>query len=92
MIDYGFELLSDKEIDVESIIDNNLFTPEYLYDDVMKSMNTIELASRKFRDIATIAGLVFTDYSGNKRKHGICRFLRNCFSECFEDVEKITCC
>lgn len=88
MNDYGFELLSDKEIDVESIIDNNLFTPEYLYDDVMKSMNAIELASRKFRDIATIAGLVFTGYPGKQQKTRHIQASTKLFFRVFEDVEK----
>ena len=29
--DYGFELLSDKPIDIQQVLDNNLFTTEYLF-------------------------------------------------------------
>ncbi|RZJ65934.1 MAG: ligase-associated DNA damage response DEXH box helicase [Flavobacterium sp.] len=69
--DYGFELLSDKEIDMQSVIDNNLFTPEYLHQDLQTSLNSTEMARRKFRDIAVIAGMVFTGYPGKivKAKH-----------------------
>ncbi|QBA63163.1 ligase-associated DNA damage response DEXH box helicase [Muriicola soli] len=69
--DYGFELLSDQEIDIQSIIDNDLFSPEYLLDDLEKSLNSTEMARRKFRDIAVISGLVFTGYpdKGVKMKH-----------------------
>ncbi|MFC4636341.1 ligase-associated DNA damage response DEXH box helicase [Dokdonia ponticola] len=69
--DYGFELLSDQFFDVQEIIDNNLFTPEYLKSDLQKSLNATEMARRKFRDIAVISGLVFTGYPNKqvKNKH-----------------------
>lgn len=69
--DYGFELLSDQEIDMQSVFDNNLFSLEYLHHDLQKSLNATEMARRKFRDIAVIAGLVFTGMPGKpvKTKH-----------------------
>ncbi|MEX0288795.1 MAG: ligase-associated DNA damage response DEXH box helicase [Flavobacteriaceae bacterium] len=69
--DYGFELLSDRQIDIQQVLDNNLFTTEYLLDDLQKSLNSTEMARRKFRDIAVISGLVFTGYpkKGIKMKH-----------------------
>ncbi|HMB62597.1 MAG TPA: ligase-associated DNA damage response DEXH box helicase [Eudoraea sp.] len=69
--DYGFELLSDKEIDIQQVLDNNLFTTDFLLDDLQKSLNSTEMARRKFRDIAVISGLVFTGYpkKGIKMRH-----------------------
>lgn len=69
--DYGFELLSDKEIDMQQVLDNELFTPLHLHHDLQASLNATEMARRKFRDIAVIAGLVFTGYPGKvvKTKH-----------------------
>ncbi|MFC4221373.1 ligase-associated DNA damage response DEXH box helicase [Flagellimonas marina] len=69
--DYGFELLSDKPIDIQAILDNNLFTAEYMLSDLQKSLNSNEMARRKFRDIAVISGMVFTGYpeKGVKMKH-----------------------
>src|SRR5690606_1890324 len=69
--DYGFELLSDQEIDMQQVIDNNLLSPEYVHHDLQKSLNATEMARRKFRDIAIISGLVFTGYPGKivKAKH-----------------------
>lgn len=69
--DYGFELLSDTEIDMQAVFDNNLFTTEYLHHDLQKSLNATEMARRKFRDIAIISGLVFTGMPGRpiKTKH-----------------------
>src|SRR6218665_66109 len=69
--DYGFELLSDQEIDMQSVLDNNLFSTEYVHSDLQRSLNATEMARRKFRDIAVIAGLVFTGFPGKmiKTKH-----------------------
>lgn len=69
--DYGFELLSDQEIDMDSVLDNDLFTTLHVHQDLQSSLNATEMARRKFRDIAVIAGLVFTGYPGKivKSKH-----------------------
>ena len=69
--DYGFELLSDQQIDMQQVLDNNLFSTEYVHYDLQKSLNATEMARRKFRDIAVIAGLVFTGFPGKmiKTKH-----------------------
>lgn len=69
--DYGFELLSDKPIDIQNVLDNDLFTTEYMLSDLQKSLNSNEMARRKFRDIAVISGMVFTGYpeKGIKMKH-----------------------
>jgi ATP-dependent Lhr-like helicase len=88
MNDYGFELLSDKKIDVDLITDNNLFSPDFMQDDVLKSMNSIELANRKFRDIATIAGLIFTGYPGHQKKTRHLQASSHLFFKVFQDYEK----
>lgn len=69
--DYGFELLSDQPIDIQNVLDNDLFTIDFLFDDLQKSLNATELARRKFRDIAVISGMVFTGYPSKqvKTKH-----------------------
>lgn len=69
--DYGFELLSDKEIDIQAVIDNDLFSTAFMLEDLQKSLNSTEMARRKFRDIAVISGMVFTGYpdKGVKMKH-----------------------
>ncbi|MBA3663291.1 MAG: ligase-associated DNA damage response DEXH box helicase [Bacteroidetes bacterium] len=88
MNDYGFELLSDKPLNMEMVIDNNLFSPEFLYDDALKSMNAIEMAKRRFRDIATIAGLVFTGYPGKQKKTRHLQASAQLFFKVFEDYDK----
>ncbi len=64
MNDYGFELLSDTEIPMDDAIAYDVFSPENLTEDIKLSINSTEMARRKFRDIACIAGLVFQGFPG----------------------------
>lgn len=64
MNDYGFELLSDQEISIEEALELDLFSEENLFQDIQESVNMTEMAQRKFRDVATIAGLIFQGYPG----------------------------
>jgi len=68
MNDYGFELLSDKPIPVDDINVYDLFTTDNLIADIQKSVNSVEMATRKFRDIAVIGGLIFQGYPGEQKK------------------------
>ncbi len=68
MNDYGFELLSDKPIPVDDTNAHDLFTTENLLADIQKSVNSVEMAARKFRDIAVIGGLIFQGYPGEQKK------------------------
>jgi len=54
MNDYGFELLSDQPIPIDDSNVYELFSPENLYQDIQRSVNSTEMAKRKFRDIAVI--------------------------------------
>ncbi len=71
MNDYGFELLSDQPIPVSNENVYQLFSDENLFQDIHKSINSTEMAKRKFRDIAVIGGLIFQGYPGEhvKTKH-----------------------
>ena len=62
--DDGLELLSDQPISWERIEDSNLLSPNHLMDDLSAGFNASELVRRKFRDVATIAGLVFQGFPG----------------------------
>ncbi len=68
MNDYGFELLSDQPIPVDDTNVRELFTSDHLIADIQRSVNSVEMASRKFRDIAVIGGLIFTGYPGEPKK------------------------
>lgn len=68
MNDYGFELLSDQPIPVDDTNARELFTTNNLLTDIRKSMNSTEMAKRKFRDIAVIGGLIFQGMPGEQKK------------------------
>ncbi|MDB5203320.1 MAG: box helicase [Ferruginibacter sp.] len=68
MNDYGFELLSDQPIPLDDSNVYELFSEEFLFEDIQKSVNASEMARRKFRDIAVIGGLIFQGMPGEKVK------------------------
>ncbi|MCW2292240.1 ATP-dependent Lhr-like helicase [Pseudomonas sp. BIGb0408] len=62
--DYGLELLCASEVDWAGLLGGDLFDDHDLLHDVLASLNASELAQRRFREIARIAGLVFGGYPG----------------------------
>ena len=64
MNDYGFELLSAQPVDWQAQFRQGLFSQENLLEDILASLNASELAQRRFREIARIAGLVFQGFPG----------------------------
>lgn len=64
MNDYGFELLSDQPIPIKEALDSDILNTRDLRHDILQSVNAIELAKRRFRDIASISGLIFKGYPG----------------------------
>jgi ATP-dependent Lhr-like helicase len=68
MNDYGFELLSDQPIPLDDGNAYTLFSPDNLFADIQRSVNSAEMAKRKFRDIAVIGGLIFQGFPGEQKK------------------------
>jgi ATP-dependent Lhr-like helicase len=62
--DYGFELLAAEPLDMQPLLDQGAFDDHELLHDVLASLNSSELALRRFREIARVAGLVFSGYPG----------------------------
>jgi len=87
MNDYGLELLSDLEIPIEQALEADLFSTQYLSRDIQASVNAVEMAKRRFRDIAGIAGLVFKGYPGNKKKDKHLQASSGLFFQVFQDYE-----
>ena len=65
--DYGLELLSPEPVVIDGLLDGTLFEEGDLVADVLASLNAGELALRRFREIARIAGLVFQGFPGAPR-------------------------
>lgn len=85
MNDYGFELLSDQEIPIEEALELDLFSLNHLMEDIELCINHSGLAKMKFRDIATISGLIFKGYPGkivsNKHLQSSSSLLYEVFSQ-----------
>ena len=62
--DYGLEILAAREPVLDALLDGTLFDVRELLTDVLASLNSGELARRRFREIARVAGLVFSGYPG----------------------------
>lgn len=88
MNDYGFELLCDQEIPIEEALGNALFDSTGLSADIYASVNITEMAKRKFRDIATISGLVFNGYPGKQTKTRHIQANSQLFFNVFTDYEQ----
>jgi ATP-dependent Lhr-like helicase len=85
MNDYGFELLSDQEIPIYEAIETDVLGSDNLLKDIQASINSTEMARRKFRDIAAIAGLVFKGYPGKPVKDKHIQSSSQLFFEVFHD-------
>ncbi len=86
--DYGFELLSSDPIPIEKAISEGLFSTEDLTGDLQRSLNASEMARRKFRDIAVIAGLVSQGYPGNQKTTKHLQSSSQLFFDVFRDYEE----
>ncbi len=87
MNDYGFELLSDQPIPVDEAIETNVLGEDNLLKDIQASVNSTEMARRKFRDIAAISGLVFKGYPGKPVKDRHLQSSSQLFFGVFHDYE-----
>jgi len=87
MNDYGFELLSDRDIPIELALKGELFSEANLISDIMGSLNNAELARRRFRGISQIAGLVFPGYPGNQKKSRHLQMSSGLFFDVFMEYE-----
>jgi ATP-dependent Lhr-like helicase len=88
MNDYGFELLTDEDIPIEQALeDTDFFSINNLIEDIQHSLNSNEMARRKFRDIAHIGGLVFTGYPGQQVKNKHLQASTSLLFEVFNEYE-----
>ena len=89
--DYGFELLSTASaataLDWRALLKapnaSGLFSIENLLEDVLASLNAAELAQRRFREIARIAGLIFQGYPGQPKSNRQLQASSSLFFEVF---------
>lgn len=88
MNDYGFELLSEQPIPLDEENISSLFSPDHLAEDIVSSINSTEMARRKFRDIACISGLVFQGFPGKYKANKHLQSSAALFFNVFSDYDK----
>jgi ATP-dependent helicase Lhr and Lhr-like helicase len=86
--DYGFELVSVEEFDLAPIEDGSVFSTANLLHDVLASLNSTELAQRRFREIARVAGLVFSGYPGQPKSARQLQASSSLFFEVFRKYDQ----
>lgn len=100
--DYGFELLSATEVDWATLLPQVLKAGHdadaqqaiahddaqaALLHEVLASLNASELAQRRFREIARVAGLIFQGYPGEKRSSKQLQASSSLFYEVFRKYD-----
>ncbi len=85
--DYGFELLSEDDFNINEDFLKELFSVENIYEDIQFGVNVKEMARRVFRDIASISGLIFNGYPGKAVKTKHLQANSSLFFSVFEDNE-----
>lgn len=86
--EYGFELLCDEPIPIAEDNLDELFTAGHLQDDIQQGVNTTEMAKRRFREIAGIAGLIFQGFPGRQQKTKHLQANSGLFFSVFEDYDR----
>lgn len=85
--DYGLELLSATPVDPAPLLDQRLFAEADLLHDVLASLNSSELARRRFREIARVAGLVFSGFPGQPKSTRQLQASSSLFYEVFKKYD-----
>lgn len=65
--DYGFEILGQSGYPFRALFDDDFFAQDRLQEEIGRSLQIGEMSQRQFREIAQIAGLVFTGYPGSPK-------------------------
>jgi ATP-dependent helicase Lhr and Lhr-like helicase len=86
--DYGFELVSAEEFDLAPVTSKSVFASDNLLQDVLSSLNSTELAQRRFREIARVAGLVFSGYPGQPKSTRQLQASSGLFFEVFRKYDR----
>jgi ATP-dependent helicase Lhr and Lhr-like helicase len=85
--DYGFELLSAQPVQWANALPLALTSTENLMADILSSLNSSELALRRFREIARISGLIFQGYPGASQSNKQLQASSGLFYEVFRQYD-----
>ncbi|MCM2374811.1 ligase-associated DNA damage response DEXH box helicase [Aporhodopirellula aestuarii] len=85
--DYGIVLQSPHRVELETVVDVNVFSTENLFGDILSSMNSTEMAKRQFRQIARVAGLIHPGYPGQRKSTSHVQASSNLFFDVFQEYD-----
>ena len=85
--EYGIELLSETDYEIDTQLLKQIFSPQNLHKDINSGINVQEMARRRFRDIAGIAGLIFQGFPGKQMKSKHLQANAGLFFSVFSDYE-----
>jgi ATP-dependent helicase Lhr and Lhr-like helicase len=85
--DYGFELFCDQKLVAEDLLALDLFSPTNLRAELERSINHTDLARHRFREVATIAGMVFTGFPGQRQQNKHLQMSSNLLYDVFRQYE-----
>jgi ATP-dependent Lhr-like helicase len=88
--DYGFELLCADAVDWPKLLPSLLAAPSNAADllaEVLASLNASEMAQRRFREIARVAGLIFQSHPGEARSSKQLQASSSLFWEVFKKYD-----
>jgi ATP-dependent Lhr-like helicase len=85
--DYGFELLSGDPIEADEETWRWLLSADRLVEDLLACLNATQLARRRFRDIARVAGLILPGYPGEGRPVRHLQASSELFFDVFSDFD-----
>ena len=86
--DYGLEILAAKALGDDPLARDGLFSSDELLRDVVSSLNSGQLAQRRFREIARVAGLVFGGYPGAPKSLRQLQASSSLFFEVFQKYDR----
>ncbi|MEM8835723.1 MAG: ligase-associated DNA damage response DEXH box helicase [Planctomycetota bacterium] len=85
--DYGVELLAPDPLDFDEPHWRALLSPNNLLQDLLECVNSSELARRRFRDIARVAGLINPGFPGENRAVRHLQASSELFFDVFRDFD-----
>jgi ATP-dependent helicase Lhr and Lhr-like helicase len=80
--------VSAEPLDLAPVEDRAVFSTDNLLQDVLASLNSTELAQRRFREIARVAGLVFSGYPGQPKSARQLQASSSLFFEVFRKYDQ----
>lgn len=85
--DWGIELLANKPLPTDEASWRELLSTEALLDDLIECVNSTQLARRRFREIARIAGLIYQGFPGENRSNRYIQASSDLFFDVFHQYD-----